>query len=57
MPGVRRAGLTEAALILQAEGYISYQRGDIRLIDKEGLENYTCDCYEVVKTAFDLLIA
>lgn len=57
MLGVRRAGVTEAALILQAEGYISYRRGHIRLLDKEGLKDYTCDCYAVIKTEFDLLTA
>ncbi|HJU55641.1 MAG TPA: Crp/Fnr family transcriptional regulator [Pyrinomonadaceae bacterium] len=55
MLGVRRAGVTEAAMILQTEGYISYRRGHIRIIDKEGLEQYTCDCYEIVKAEFDRL--
>ena len=57
MLGVRRAGVTEAALVLQAEGYISYRRGHIQLLDKEGLEDFTCDCYVVVKAEFDLLTA
>lgn len=56
MLGVRRAGVTEAALILQAEGYINYRRGHIQIIDREGLEDHTCDCYEIVKAEFDLLI-
>jgi CRP-like cAMP-binding protein len=55
MLGVRRAGVTEAAVILQTEGYINYRRGHIKIIDKEGLEQYTCDCYEIVKAEFDLL--
>jgi CRP-like cAMP-binding protein len=57
MLGVRRAGVTEAAIILQAEGCISYHRGRIRILDRQGLEEHTCDCYEVVKTEFDLLVA
>ncbi|HYG09532.1 MAG TPA: Crp/Fnr family transcriptional regulator [Pyrinomonadaceae bacterium] len=57
MLGVRRAGVTEAALVLQAEGYISYRRGHIQLLDKEGLENFACDCYAIVKAEFDLLTA
>jgi CRP-like cAMP-binding protein len=57
MLGVRRAGVTEAALVLQAEGYITYRRGHIQLLDKEGLEDFSCDCYAVVKTEFDLLTA
>jgi CRP-like cAMP-binding protein len=56
MLGVRRAGVTEAALILQTEGYIHYRRGHIQIIDRDGLSDYTCDCYEVVKAEFDLLV-
>lgn len=55
MLGVRRAGVTEAALILQTEGYITYRRGHIQLIDREGLKQYTCECYVIVKTEFDRL--
>ncbi len=57
MLGVRRAGVTEAAVVLQTEGYIHYRRGHIQIIDKEGLKDYTCDCYEIVKAEFDQLTA
>ncbi len=57
MLGVRRAGVTEAAVILQTEGYINYRRGHIKIIDREGLEQYTCDCYKIVKAEFALLTA
>lgn len=55
MLGTRRAGVTEAALILQTEGYIHYKRGHIQIIDRQGLEDFTCNCYEVIKAEFDLL--
>jgi CRP-like cAMP-binding protein len=57
MLGVRRAGVTEAALILQTEGYIHYRRGHIQITDREGLAQYTCDCYTIVRAEFDLLIS
>lgn len=56
MLGVRRAGVTEAALVLQAEDYIHYRRGHIQIIDRAGLKDYSCDCYEIVKAEFDLLV-
>lgn len=57
MLGVRRAGVTEAAIVLQTEGYISYHRGHIRITDRKGLEDFSCDCYTVLKADFDLLLA
>ena len=49
MLGVRREGVTEAALKLQKAGLISYARGHINVIDRPGLEEQTCECYDVVK--------
>jgi CRP-like cAMP-binding protein len=57
MLGTRRPSVTEAAIILQTEGYIQYRRGHIQIIDREGLLEHACDCYDVVKTEFDSLIA
>lgn len=55
MLGVRRTGVTEAAIILQTEELIRYKRGHIKIIDRHGLEDHSCDCYEVIKAEFDLL--
>jgi CRP-like cAMP-binding protein len=57
MLGTRRPSVTEAALILQTEGCIHYRRGNIKIIDRDTLLEHTCDCYEVVKTEFDSMIA
>jgi CRP-like cAMP-binding protein len=42
--GVRREGVTSAALQLQREGLIDYRRGHIRVLDRRGLEQLSCEC-------------
>ncbi len=56
MLGVRREGVTEAALVLQKAGVISYARGHIKVLDRGALEARTCECYEVVKREYDRLL-
>ncbi|GAB2539505.1 Crp/Fnr family transcriptional regulator [Simplicispira piscis] len=56
MLGVRREGVTEAALKLQAAGLIRYARGRITVLDRKGLELRTCECYGVVKHEYDRLL-
>ena len=56
MLGVRREGVTEAAGKLQAAGLINYRRGTITVLDRPGLENQACECYQVVKREFDRLL-
>jgi CRP-like cAMP-binding protein len=55
MLGVRREGVTEAALQLQREGLIRYSRGHIRVLDRRGLEQQSCECYGVVERAYEQL--
>ncbi|MBG6079042.1 Crp/Fnr family transcriptional regulator [Rubrivivax gelatinosus] len=56
MLGVRREGVTEAAMRLQRRGLIRYARGHITVLDRAGLEATTCECYEVVKREYDRLL-
>ncbi|WP_218511435.1 Crp/Fnr family transcriptional regulator [Variovorax sp. dw_308] len=56
MLGVRREGVTEGALKLQHAGLIRYARGHITVLDREGLERRTCECYAVVKSEYDRLL-
>ncbi len=55
--GVRREGVTVAAGRLQDAGLIRYSRGHIQILDRPGLEKHTCECYEVVKSEYERLIA
>ena len=56
MLGVRREGVTESALKLQLAGLIRYARGRISVLDRQGLERRTCECYGVVKKEYDRLL-
>jgi Mn-dependent DtxR family transcriptional regulator len=56
MLGVRREGVTEAALALQRADLIRYRRGHVTVIDRAGLEERCCECYAVVKAEYDRLL-
>jgi len=56
MLGVRREGVTGAALRLQEAGLIRYTRGHITVVNRAGLEKRTCECYAVVKKEYDRLL-
>jgi CRP-like cAMP-binding protein len=43
--GVRRSGISIAAGSLQQRGLIRYVRGNIRILDRPGLEVAACGCY------------
>lgn len=48
MLGVRRATVSIAASTLQRAGVIRYQHGKITILDRAGLEDAACECYEAV---------
>ncbi|MEO6531964.1 MAG: Crp/Fnr family transcriptional regulator [Pseudolysinimonas sp.] len=52
MLGVRREGVTEAALKLQRAGIIRYVRGHITVLDRPALELRSCECYDVVRKEY-----
>jgi CRP-like cAMP-binding protein len=49
MLGTRRASVTVAAGILQKAGLITYNRGNVRIDDRSGLEDATCECYASIR--------
>ena len=56
MLGVRRQSITLAASTLQAANYIEYRRGTIKILNRQGLESSSCECYNVAKTTYDSIV-
>ena len=52
MLGMRREGVTEAASAFKRRKLITYQRGEIQILNLKGLKAASCSCYQLVQTAF-----
>jgi CRP-like cAMP-binding protein len=52
MMGVRREGVTQAAGALQRLGLIAYRRGEMRVLDRAGLEAAACGCYGAERAVY-----
>jgi len=56
MLGVRRVGVTGAAGALQRGGLIEYRRGELRVLDRAGLEAAACGCYAADRRTYAELL-
>jgi hypothetical protein len=56
MLGVRRAGVSVAAGLLQRTGVITYRHGHLAVLDRPGLERTSCECYGAVRRHFERLL-
>ena len=54
--GVRRVGITLAARALQSRGLISYRRGYITILDRDGVIAAACTCYGVTEASYERLL-
>ncbi len=52
MLGVRRVGVTTAAVELHRRGLIAYRRGAVTVLNRRGLEAAACSCYASDKKAY-----
>jgi CRP-like cAMP-binding protein len=52
MLGVRRSGVSIAAGVLQKQHLIAYSRGNIRILDRKGLEAASCQCYQAMTESY-----
>jgi CRP-like cAMP-binding protein len=53
MLGVRRAGVSTTARRLQDEELIAYTRGVVKVLDRKGLESFSCPCYQAFNEMYE----
>ncbi|MFC7514352.1 Crp/Fnr family transcriptional regulator [Herbaspirillum sp. GCM10030257] len=56
MLGVHRPSVSLIAGTLQRAGLIEYKRGNVHIVDREGLEEVACECYGIVRAQFERLL-
>lgn len=56
MLGMRRVGVTAAASAMQRDGLIEYHRGELKVLDRKGLEAAACGCYAADRQTYAQLL-
>jgi CRP-like cAMP-binding protein len=49
----RRTTITKISLKLKEQGLIDYSRGQVKILDRVGLEGAACPCYKITKILFN----
>ena len=57
MLGAHRHSITVTAISLQKAGLIRYSRGKLKILDRQGLKEASCECYSAVTREFERLFA
>lgn len=53
MLGVRRATVNVAIGMLKKAGFIQYVRGNLSVVDRQGLESASCECYQAIVNVYN----
>jgi len=56
MLGAQRSTVTVAAGNMQRDGLIGYSRGKIQIVNRPKLEATTCECYGIVRSAYERIL-
>ena len=56
MLGVRRSSITVSAGVLREKHLIAYSRSTIEVVDRDGMQEMACECYEAVRSTYERLI-
>jgi CRP-like cAMP-binding protein len=53
MLGTQRPSVTISAGRLQEAGFIRYRRGAVEVLDRQSLEDISCECYDVIRELYE----
>jgi hypothetical protein len=56
MLGVHRPTVSLVAGVFQQAGIIKYSRGQMKILDREKLQEAACECYSVVRAQYQRLL-
>jgi hypothetical protein len=55
MLAVQRPSITDVASEFRRDRLIAYKYGDVRILNRAGLEKASCECYGVIRGHLDRL--